>query len=102
MQDLIVYDPATLNPIISDLNKQSANWESLLAELNAIVANLTAGFISETQIAFNAAHDYKRQNDYALMSQLLKQLPETIRKSMESMGETDVEVARRIRNQFGL
>lgn len=96
----IEYDPYKLDPIISDLKFVQGNWESLLTELNGVVATLTDGFISETQEAFNGVHEANRASDFARISQLLAQMPQSIQESLDGMSETDKEWAQRIKAQI--
>ena len=100
--DRIVYDRFKLDPIISELKTAQANWESLLSELNGVVATLNDGFKAETQEAFNGVHEAKRASDYALLSQLLVQMPQSIQNSLDGMLEDDRIIAQRIRNQYGI
>lgn len=100
--DRIEYDPYKLDPIISDLKLAQGSWESLLTELNSVVATLNNGFIAETQVAFNGVHEAKRKGDFALMSQLLAQMPQSIQESLTDMLGIDDMIAKRIREQYGV
>ena len=100
--DRIEYDPLKLNPIITDLNAIQSDWEGLLTELNGVVSTLNEGFQAETQEAFNGVHEAKRSTDYAMMSNLLIQMPQSIQNSLNSMLEDDRLVAQQIRERYGV
>jgi uncharacterized protein YukE len=98
----IIYDPYKLEPLITDLKTAQANWESLLSELNGVVATLNDGFIAKTQEAFNGVHESKRTSDYALLSQLLIQMPQNIQSSLDEMNIVDDHIAQQIREFYGV
>ena len=100
--DRIEYDPYKLDPIIADLKTAQGNWESLLTELNGVVATLNNGFKAKTQEAFNGVHEVKRASDYAMMSQLLIQMPQSIQESLDDMLMDDRLIAQRIKEQYGV
>lgn len=100
--DRIDYDRYKLDAIIDELKTVQTNWEGLLNELNAVVATLNEGFKAETQEAFNGVHEAKRASDYALMSQLLIQMPQSIQSSLDDMLTDDYLIAQRIREQYGV
>jgi uncharacterized protein YukE len=97
----IEYFSEKLNPIITELNAVSDEWESLYRHINTVVSTLKNGFVSETQMAFEGVHDFK-QKDYKLLSNLLQEMPRTIKTSLNGMLQEDGEIARRIRSHYTL
>lgn len=102
ISERIDYDPLKLEPIIENLRTVQGEWENLLAELNGIISVLNSGFIAETQEAFNSVHEAKKASDYALLTQLLVNMPQSIQDSLDGMLEDDRMLAQRIREQYGV
>lgn len=97
----MIYDPEQANTITNRLNGEAQTWLSIYTKLNSIVSEMNTAFISQTQIAFNAANE-SNQHNYSNMKMLLEEMATALTTAQSNMTEADESEAARIRSRFGV
>lgn len=97
----MIYDPEQANTIANRLNGEAQTWLTIYTKLNSIISDMNVAFISQTQVAFNAANESNQQN-YSNMKALLEEMATALTNAQTTMTEADESEAMRIRSRFGI